>query len=235
MLNSVELTASALQSDHLGLAYKLLGRISHIPSVKFKPVCIMDDAIHAGICIGTILKYFIPTTNKELWDHHGRTVAVSAFYYFKEISTFINVKFHEAEVIDHQKIKCWYLLCAAQILTGNLCLLQFIDQGARFYILDRVELSECTYAQCIGNICFPWACASGNKKVSSFLDPATLGKPFDGSCIKKSAGIRNVAISKILYLNKLIGQFGSGFKRINSLCKDAGIKYSYEFSDNEGL
>ncbi len=39
-------------------------------------------------------------------------------------------------------------------------------------------------------------------------------------------------ISKILYLNKSIEQFGSGFKRINSLCKDAGIKYSYEFSDD---
>lgn len=46
------------------------------------------------------------------------------------------------------------------------------------------------------------------------------------------SSIRNAAISKILYLNKSIEQFGSGFKRINSLCKDAGIKYSYEFSDN---
>lgn len=46
------------------------------------------------------------------------------------------------------------------------------------------------------------------------------------------SSIRNAAISKILYLNKSIEQFGSGFKRINSLCKDAGIKYSYEFADN---
>ena len=40
--------------------------------------------------------------------------------------------------------------------------------------------------------------------------------------------IRNATIAKILYLNKSIEQFGSGFKRINSLCNDAGIKYSYE-------
>lgn len=46
------------------------------------------------------------------------------------------------------------------------------------------------------------------------------------------SSIRNAAIAKILYLNKSIEQFGSGFKRIHSLCKDAGIKYSYEFSDN---
>lgn len=44
--------------------------------------------------------------------------------------------------------------------------------------------------------------------------------------------IRNAAIAKVLYLNKSIEQFGSGFKRINSLCKDAGIKYSYENREN---
>lgn len=40
--------------------------------------------------------------------------------------------------------------------------------------------------------------------------------------------IRNPIISKILFLNNSIEKFGSGFKRIDSLCKDAGIKYSYE-------
>lgn len=44
--------------------------------------------------------------------------------------------------------------------------------------------------------------------------------------------IRNATISKILYLNKSIEQFGSGFKRIHSLCKDAGVKYSYKNTDN---
>ena len=46
--------------------------------------------------------------------------------------------------------------------------------------------------------------------------------------------IRNATIAKILYLNKSIEQFGSGFKRINSLCKDAGIHFSYE-SDELGF
>ncbi len=40
--------------------------------------------------------------------------------------------------------------------------------------------------------------------------------------------IRNATIAKILYLNKTIEQFGSGFKRIGSLCRDAGIRFSYE-------
>lgn len=44
--------------------------------------------------------------------------------------------------------------------------------------------------------------------------------------------IRNPLIAKILFLCKSIEQFGSGFKRINSLCKDAGIKYSYINTEN---
>lgn len=44
--------------------------------------------------------------------------------------------------------------------------------------------------------------------------------------------IRNATIAKLLYLNKSIEQFGSGFKRINSLCSDAGIKFSYENGKN---
>lgn len=44
--------------------------------------------------------------------------------------------------------------------------------------------------------------------------------------------IRNASIAKILYLNRSIEQFGSGFKRIHSLCKDTGIKYSYENGKN---
>ena len=35
-----------------------------------------------------------------------------------------------------------------------------------------------------------------------------------------------------MYLNKSIEQFGSGFKRIDSLCRDAGIKYAYENREN---
>lgn len=48
--------------------------------------------------------------------------------------------------------------------------------------------------------------------------------------IKKNleSEIRNETIAKILYLNKSTEQFGSGFKRIHGLCKDAGIKYAYE-------
>jgi ATP-dependent DNA helicase RecG len=44
--------------------------------------------------------------------------------------------------------------------------------------------------------------------------------------------IRNEIIAKILYLNKSTEQFGSGFKRINKLCKDNNINYTYENKAN---
>lgn len=61
---------------------------------------------------------------------------------------------------------------------------------------------------------------------------ASKYKPED--YIKKNleSEIRNPAISKILFLNKSIEKFGSGFKRIDSLCKDACIGYSYENGEN---
>lgn len=36
----------------------------------------------------------------------------------------------------------------------------------------------------------------------------------------------------MLFLCKAIEQFGSGFKRIDSLCKDAGVEYAYENVSN---
>ena len=60
---------------------------------------------------------------------------------------------------------------------------------------------------------------------------ASSHKPEDYVYKNVESVIRNAAIAKILYLNKSIEQFGSGFKRIYSLCKDAGIRYSYESDD----
>ena len=68
----------------------------------------------------------------------------------------------------------------------------------------------------------------------TIYSPGSYASPFmPEEYIKKDiqSNIRNVTISKILYLNNSIEQFGSGFKRIDSLCKDANVKYSYEASE----
>lgn len=38
-------------------------------------------------------------------------------------------------------------------------------------------------------------------------------------------------IAKTMYISKRIEQFGSGLKRVDSLCKDSGIKYKFENSE----
>ncbi len=40
--------------------------------------------------------------------------------------------------------------------------------------------------------------------------------------------LRNPTIARMLYLSENIEEFGSGFRRINSICNDYGVKYSYE-------
>ncbi len=42
--------------------------------------------------------------------------------------------------------------------------------------------------------------------------------------------LRNPTIARMLFLSGTIEEFGSGFRRINSICEDSGVKYSYEMS-----
>ena len=63
-------------------------------------------------------------------------------------------------------------------------------------------------------------------------DYASEHKPEEYIKRNLESELRNPNIAKILYLTKSIEKFGSGFKRINSLCKDAGVKYSYERTSN---
>ena len=111
LLNSVELTASSLYLTTCRSMCRLSGRISHVPSVKFKPICIMDDTIHAGIRISVVLKQFIPAGYRDLRNHHCRMAAVSAVDDFKEVAAFINVQLHQSKVIYNKQIKSCQLLC----------------------------------------------------------------------------------------------------------------------------
>ncbi len=63
-------------------------------------------------------------------------------------------------------------------------------------------------------------------------DYASEHKPEEYVKRNLESELRNPNIAKLLYLTKSIEKFGSGFKRIDSLCKDAGIEYSYERTSN---
>ena len=63
-------------------------------------------------------------------------------------------------------------------------------------------------------------------------DYASEHKPEEYIRRNLESELRNPNIARLLYLTRSIEKFGSGFKRINSLCKDAGVKYSYERTKN---
>lgn len=71
-------------------------------------------------------------------------------------------------------------------------------------------------------------------KITIYSPGEYASKHMPEEYIKKDleSEIRNPVISKILFLNNTIKKFGSGYKRIDSLCKDAGVKYSYENDQN---
>ena len=46
------------------------------------------------------------------------------------------------------------------------------------------------------------------------------------------SNLRNPLIAKMLFLNNSVETFGSGFRRIDSLCRDASVRYSYEMSED---
>lgn len=65
----------------------------------------------------------------------------------------------------------------------------------------------------------------------TIFNPGSFANPFTPEeYVRKnlSSITRNALIAKCMYLCKKIEAFGSGIKRIDSLCKDAGIEYTYE-------
>lgn len=68
----------------------------------------------------------------------------------------------------------------------------------------------------------------------TIYNPGSFANPYKPSdYIKKnlSSVLRNELIGKTMYISKRIEEFGSGLKRVDSLCKDSGIKYKFENSE----
>lgn len=68
----------------------------------------------------------------------------------------------------------------------------------------------------------------------TIFNPGSFANPFTPEdYVRKNlpSVTRNALIAKCMYLCKKIEAFGSGIKRIDSLCKDAGIEYTYDNTD----
>lgn len=107
--------------------------------------------------------------------------------------------------------------------------------------LDRIEIPEIpvavvretiansfAHAAYNGRTCHEICIHPGKITIYSPGEYASRHSPEEYISGHFESDIRNQKIAKILYLNNSIEQFGSGFRRIDGLCRDAGIKYSYE-------
>ncbi|MBP3208369.1 MAG: putative DNA binding domain-containing protein [Oscillospiraceae bacterium] len=146
--------------------------------------------------------------------------------------TFLDMKYFEDNIFN-------LLSTAEEYILRNL------RWRAEISGLERVEIPEIPVAvirEALAN-CFAHSIYNGRTNHEICIHPSkvTIYSPGDYASDHKpeeyikynlESEIRNPSIAKILFLSKSIEQFGSGFKRIDSLCKDAGIRYSYEISNN---
>ncbi len=203
-----------------------------------------DNAITAGrlakgkYSVSTILNRFglakdgyLTNAGNVLFGKKYPVTLKAAVFATDEKLTFLDMEMYEDNIFNLLKLAETYIA-------------KNINWRVEINGLEREEIPEIPMAvirEALAN-CFAHSIYNGNtyheicvypNKVTIYSPGAYASSFKPEDYVKKSIGssIRNETISKILYMNKSIEQFGSGFKRIDSLCKDAKIKYSYEATD----
>lgn len=186
----------------------------------------------------TILKRFglvdgenLTNAGNVLFGNTKPVTLKTAIFATDEKLTFLDMQMYEDNIFN-------------LLNTAEMYILKNIRWKTKIVGADREEIPEIPVAvirEVLANS-FAHAVYNGNTYHEICIHPdkitiyspgtyASSYKPEDYITKNLPSSIRNATISKVLYLNKSIEQFGSGFKRINSLCKDAKIRYSYQVSD----
>ena len=186
----------------------------------------------------TILKRFglvdgeyLTNAGNVLFGNTKPVTLKTAIFATDEKLTFLDMQMYEDNIFN-------------LLNTAEMYILKNIRWKTEIVGADREEIPEMPVAvirEVLANS-FAHAVYNGNTYHEICIHPdkitiyspgtyASSYKPEDYITKNLPSSIRNATISKVLYLNKSIEQFGSGFKRINSLCKDAKIRYSYQVSD----
>lgn len=186
----------------------------------------------------TILKRFglvdgeyLTNAGNVLFGNTKPVTLKTAIFATDEKLTFLDMQMYEDNIFN-------------LLNTAEMYILKNIRWKTEIVGADREEIPEIPVAvirEVLANS-FAHAVYNGNTYHEICIHPdkitiyspgtyASSYKPEDYITKNLPSSIRNATISKVLYLNKSIEQFGSGFKRINSLCKDAKIRYSYQVSD----
>lgn len=186
----------------------------------------------------TILKRFglvdgeyLTNAGNVLFGNTKPVTLKTAIFATDEKLTFLDMQMYEDNIFN-------------LLNTAEMYILKNIRWKTEIVGADREEIPEIPVAvirEVLSNS-FAHAVYNGNTYHEICIHPdkitiyspgtyASSYKPEDYITKNLPSSIRNATISKVLYLNKSIEQFGSGFKRINSLCKDTKIRYSYQVSD----
>ena len=214
----------------------------NIDKQAIKTFC--SKAISAGrmadgkYTVPTILKRFglvdgeyLTNAGNVLFSNTKPVTLKTAIFATDEKLTFLDMQMYEDNIFN-------------LLNTAEMYILKNIRWKTEIVGADREEIPEIPVAvirEVLANS-FAHAVYNGNTYHEICIHPdkitiyspgtyASSYKPEDYITKNLPSSIRNATISKVLYLNKSIEQFGSGFKRINSLCKDAKIRYSYQVSD----
>lgn len=177
---------------------------------------------------GLMKEEYLTNAGETLFGNTHLVTLKAAVFATDEKLTFLDMKMYEDNILNLLQIAEEYIL-------------KNIRWRAEIVGLDRTETPEIPVAVIREALANSFAHAQYNSNTTheicihpgmvTIYSPGTYASTFKPEeYIKKNvqSSIRNVSIAKILYLNNSIEQFGSGFKRISSLCKDAGVKYSYE-------
>ena len=198
--------------------------VGRLPKEKTTPDIILN---RFGLTNGE----YLTNAGEALFGNTYPVAVKAAVFATNEKLTFLDMKLYEDNILNLLQITEEYVL-------------KNIMWRVKIIGMERTEIPEIPVAVIREVIANSFAHAQYNLNTTheicihpdmiTFYSPGTFAstyKPED--YIKKNvqSSLRNATIAKILYLNNTIEQFGSGFKRINSLCKDAGIKFSYNISD----
>lgn len=177
---------------------------------------------------------YLNNAGNVLFGKSHPVVLKAAVFAGVEKLTFLDMQMYEDNI--HNLLK-----------TAESYILRNIRWKTEISSLERVEIPEIPLAvirEVLANS-FAHAVYNGNTyhEICIFPNRVTIYNPGNFASpytpddyVKKQleSSIRNHKIAKNLYLCMVIEQFGSGFKRIDSLCKDMKIRYSYE-NDPEGF
>lgn len=195
-----------------------------LPGGAFRSVSLLKKM---GLTVGTNLNN---AGNALFGGNHPLQLKLAVFATDEKL-TFLDMKLEEGNVFD--------LLSA-----GEQYILKNIRWRTEIDAMERREIPEIPIAIIRELLSNSFAHALYHSNTTHEIDihpgmitiynPGAFANPYSPSdYVKKNlpSVLRNELIAKTLYIGKRIEEFGSGLKRVDALCKDAGIRYSFENSE----